>query len=222
MKRILYLGLEVPPNMQDKEVVHYPIIKIIPKKATDPAIQAAFKDFNAYTHLIFTSRSAVSTFFELAQAFAITPAQIQVKTLVIIGKRTTAKLQEYHITPHLIANDETAEGVIKILEMNDLKKSYFFLPQSSIARPIISNWLKNQQIPHVACPLYDTLANHPTPLPDLTLFREIIFTSPSTVDAFIKAYQHLPRDIKLTCIGPITEHHLASKALDSSLIGNSG
>lgn len=211
MHRILYLGLEVPPHLQTKEVVHHPIIKIVPRQISDPLIQSSFTNFKSYTHLIFTSRQAISIFFEFAQSFAISKEEIQSKRMISIGQRTAAKLQEYGLSPIFTAQEETAEGVIRVLEDINLKDQYLFLPQSSLSRSLIANWLGDRCFKHVCCPLYDTLPDLTNPIPDLTLFHEIVFTSSSTVDAFLKTYPSLPVDKKITAIGPITKQYLLSK-----------
>lgn len=211
MKKTLYLGLELPPHLQTESTVHCPFIRIVPKPMSDPTIIQAFRTFKTYTHLIFTSRNAISIFFDLIQLFGINENEIANKTIVSVGQRTAEKLREYGIESDLIAVEETAEGIIEILKPLDLKNSHFFLPQSSIARSVISNWLTEQQITHTACPIYDTLPNLPKPLPDLNLFDRIIFTSPSVVNAFMQGYHSLPVDKTLISIGPITDRYLLSK-----------
>jgi uroporphyrinogen-III synthase len=208
MEKTLYLGLEIPPDLQAESIVHCPFIRIVPKPFDDPAMISAFRNFHSFTHLIFTSRSAVSIFFDLVQSFQINETEIIDKTIISVGKRTAEKLKKYGIESDLIAGEETAEGILEILQLLDLKMSYFFLPQSSIARPVISEWLAKRQIAHLACSIYDTLPNLPEPLPDLNQFDRIIFTSPSVVSAFIQGYHSLPNDKILTCIGPVTESHL--------------
>lgn len=210
MGETLYLGLEVPPHLT-KKVVHSPFIKILPKPSTDPAICSAFANFEAYTHLIFTSRNAVSIFFELSRSFSIKAEEISLKTVICVGQRTAAKLQENQIMASIVAKEETAEGILKELNGPELKGSHFFLPKSSLARPIICDWLSSQGISHTSCSIYETIPNLQLPLPDLTFFDEIIFTSPSTVDAFLLAYSALPLEKKLTSIGPVTKEYLLSK-----------
>lgn len=213
MKKILYLGLEVPPHLErdqktSNEVTHCPLIQILPRAFTDPSIKSAFAAFNSFTHLIFTSKSAVSIFFDFARAFGIGHEEISLKTTIAIGQRTASKLEENRIQASLIATEETAEGLVKVLDPDALKTSHIFFPHSSLSRPVIGNWLKKHAIPHTACAIYDTVPNIPALLPDLTSFDEIVFTSPSTVDAFLKAYGSFPTGKTLSCIGPITERHL--------------
>ena len=63
--------------------------------------------------------------------------------------------------------------------------------------------------------LYDTISQVIQPKPNLDHVDEIVFTSPSTVKAFIEIFGVLPRGKKCLAIGPITEQALRVY-LDSS------
>lgn len=121
---------------------------------------------------------------------------------------TAAKMAEKGIEASLLAEQETAEGVVNVMETIDLRHANILWPHSAQSRPVISDWLKSRGVAHCSLPLYDTVANIPKHLPDLRGIDEIVFTSPSTVDAFLMAYGSLPKDKKLTSIGPITQMRL--------------
>lgn len=205
--KILYTGLEIPSHLQHS-TLHCPFIKIIPKQIEDPTIVTAFAHFDDYTHLIFTSRTAVAVFFYFLHSFNIPQENVFNKIRISIGKRTAEKLYDFKTNASFIASEETAEGMIDLLTHQELKDAHIFFPHSSLARPIIKNWMSKQALRYTACPIYETISIFPIPLPDLRLFHEIIFTSPSTIDAFMKAYKQLPKEKKLTCIGPVTQNHL--------------
>lgn len=171
-------------------------------------ITQAFENFKTYTHLIFTSRNAVSIFFDLAASFNLPLEEIKSKIVAVVGQRTAEKLMGYQLIANYIAEEETAEGIVKVLKNLDLQYSHVFLPQSSLARPVISDWLKEQNIKCTSCYIYDTEFNLPKDLPDLADFEKIVFTSPSVVNAFLKAYGSLPLDKMLIPIGSVTDQHL--------------
>lgn len=190
-KKSLYLGPELPKrNFQDRRLTHHPLIKIIPKPIPNAAYQALFKS----THIIFTSKSAVRVF---AEEFPFLK-----KTYLALGEATADVLREYGVSP-TIASIEQAEGIVTLLQ--ELKPDYVFYPHSALSRPVIQDALLN--IPHFAFELYDTLPTE-TPLPELSAFDEIIFSSPSTVEAFFAKTSTLPH-LTYTPIGPITEQALA-------------
>lgn len=189
MKKILYLGTD-PSHFKGQNVLHYPVIKIVPRTID-------ISDLSLYTHIIFTSKNAVKVFFSQVSSL---PPSLKV---IAIGKVTAE-----HIQADMIAQEETQEGIINLLKHIDLKNAYIFYPRSSLSRPVLLDFLKSQNIRHAVCDLYDTLPQQPLPLPNFNEIDEIIFTSPSTVDAFLLIFGSLPLDKKLTSIGPITEERL--------------
>jgi uroporphyrinogen-III synthase len=59
-----------------------------------------------------------------------------------------------------------------------------------------------------AIDLYDPIFQAPLPIPNLDEFDEIVFTSPSTVRAFLAIYGEIPKDKIIAPIGPITKMSL--------------
>lgn len=206
-RRILYLGLEIPPEIKNHTVIHCPLIQTIPRPKENLDIIKAFHYIKDYTHLIFTSKTSVAIFFEYISHFGISPDKLQKKTFIAVGTRTAGKIKEHSSAPILVANLETAEGIIDLLKNKNLNNSFLFWPHSALSRPILSNWLKDESINHHSCVFYDTIFQKPLKLPDPEDYDEIIFTSPSTVDAFINFFGSPPENKQLTFIGPITRDH---------------
>ncbi|MBA3816926.1 MAG: uroporphyrinogen-III synthase [Parachlamydiaceae bacterium] len=224
MKKILYLGLDLPCELQGKEVTHCPLIKIQPRPKEHAAIMQAFAELSAFTHLIFTSKSAVRIFFDYAAIQGVALIELNLKIFLAVGQKTAQELKNYGITQVIVASAETAEGVIALLATLDLKNSFLFWPHSVLSRSLITDWLQAQQLKHYACIFYDTVLNIPEPLPDISSYDEIIFTSPSTIDAFCAIFEKLPINKTLSCIGPITEKYLKDLSLKDQtgrLTGNS-
>ena len=210
MKTTLYLGLKPP---EDKiHYLHCPIIKTILHPPENSDIQLGFQSIPKYTHIIITSKTAARYFFQHLSHFKFNSQDLLNKTFIAVGKKTADTLTENGIKKILIAEQETSEGIVSTL--HQLQNTYVFWPHSQLSRPIISQFLKKQAIPFQECILYTTITQIPTPVPNLDHFQEIIFTSPSTVDAFLEIYKALPSDKILTTIGPITRAKLAG--IDSS------
>jgi len=186
-RRILYLGLNPPPH-----VLHYPVITT--QKLETPAISQALALWPHFTHVLFTSKTTVRYWFEIKPDFD--------KIALAIGPSTAAELLLRGITP-LIAPVPTQEGLLALTRT--LSNPYFFFPRSRKARPLLTDSLQD---PFFALDLYDTLFQRPEPLPNFAEIDEIIFTSPSTVQGFLRIFGKLPRDKILTPIGPVTEEAL--------------
>jgi uroporphyrinogen-III synthase len=188
--RTLYLGLD--PARYPSPVFHYPVIRTVPLHT--PELKHALALWPQFTHVIFTSRTTVDLWRE----------DLTGKTVIAIGRATAEALSN-----PLIAPQATQEGVIELLRSLDLSRAYIFLPHSRLARPALTNYLSQNQIRFFSLVLYDTQFQQPEPIPNLDDFDEIVFTSPSTVEGFLRIYKHLPQNKKLTPIGPITAGQIA-------------
>lgn len=206
MSRILYLGLRVPKALQSALLTHVPLIRIQPRPFE--SLQESFKDHLLWTHLVFTSQTAVDLFFEACRHFGIT--RMGSKKIMAVGQATAKRLKDWEIEVDAVPEEETAEGILALSQTWDVAQTYVFWPHSALSRPVLTNYWQSQGIRYHECILYDTCCNHDIDLPPLEHFDEIIFTSPSTVDAFIERYGSLPLEKKLTSIGPITQAHLRS------------
>jgi uroporphyrinogen-III synthase len=218
VKTILYLGTDPTHFKQhhlDARVIHYPVIKIVPRSIDDLQIQQAYTNLAEYTHLIFTSKNAVKVFGMHLALMQNTWNVVQDKIVLAIGTVTAAYLTDEGVAPQFVAQEETQEGLIHGLEgMNLSKEAYFFLPRSALSRPVLVNFFQERAIRYHACDLYDTVIQVPHPKPDLKAIDEIVFTSPSTVNAFLQIFGTLPKDKKLFAIGPITKktlHYILKK-----------
>jgi Uroporphyrinogen-III synthase len=190
---ILYLGLDPTRFAADKPVLHYPVIK------TKRLLVAKPLDWPEVTHLLFTSRSSVFHWdlFEGKQTIAIGEA--------------TAELLRLRGENPLVAPEATQEGMVAFLRTLDLQGAYLLWPRSTKARNVLTNYLESL-VPSARfsiIDLYETHYQKLEPVPSLDEVEEIVFTSPSTVEGFLRIYGSLPKDKQLTAIGPITERALA-------------
>ncbi len=191
---ILYLGLDPSRYPSAKPILHYPVIST--RKLVSQELLQAKALWPEFTHVIFTSQTAVNYWVE-EELFCE-------KTVIAVGCATGHLLESKGIVP-LIADQETQEGVIALLEEMDLRSAYLFWPRSKLARPVLEKFLIQNQLRYFALDLYDTVTQKLEPVPDLERVDEIVFTSPSTVRGFIEIYGSLPKDKKLTAIGPVTQ-----------------
>jgi len=193
---ILYLGLD--PSRYPRKVFHYPVIRTVPVGALGVEAKVAW---SSATHVLFTSRSAVKHWLALSS--------VEGKEVLAVGPATAALLG----ADTKIAPVATQEGVVDLLKTMDLSGTFLFWPRSALARPVVTDYLTNEKVPFYALDLYETKWQRPEPVPDLADFDEIVFTSPTTVDAFLNIFGTLPKDKRLTPIGPVTEKALQRRGL---------
>lgn len=210
MKRVLYLGLEAPSN-NDCTVIHFPVIRIIPEPTHSPKIQQAFKELSLFTHIVFTSKTAVNFFFQFLKELRLNIESPENITFIAVGQATAKAIQNQGFQTGIIAQEESAEGLVKELTNLNLKDSYLFWPHSALSRSVISDYLQQNGIHYLDCVFYNTIFQQPTTIPDLKQIDEIVFTSSSTVDAFFQIYKNIPKEIKISCIGKITQNYFILK-----------
>jgi uroporphyrinogen-III synthase len=193
--KTLYLGTDPSEFQSPHEVVHYPVIKIVPR-------EIPLLDLSPFTHIVFTSKHAVRIFYANHK-----PQPIKV---FAIGTVTAKALRSHGVEPDWISEEETQEGMVKGLLLQDLKQARIAIPRSSLSRDVLVNFFIENKIAYHAYVLYDTLPQKLEPVPDLADFNEIVFTSPSTVRAFLAIYGALPQDKILRALGPITHAALTT------------
>ena len=195
MKTALYFGLDPSRFSYDGKIVHFPLIHIVPRPIEE--IQKGFLTLPSFTHILLTSRVAARLLLAHSSYDAL-----HKKHFLTIGAATAALITEL---PHLfVAPCPTAEGMIRLLEQFTWERSSLFYPHSALARPLIEGYLISHDIQYQSFKLYTALPNA-NALPNLDEFDELIFTSPSTVEAFAQKVERLPPYHKCRAIGPITQ-----------------
>lgn len=211
MKTTLYLGTDPSYFPAEGHVIHFPVIDIVPKPIDDPDVKRALDDLSEYTHAIFTSKNTVKIFFSYLAQRKIDPKTLSHISWIAVGKITAHTLEKEGVVPSLVAGEETQEGLVKDLSLLDLDDAYVFFPRSSLSRPVLLDFLLQRGIRHQSCYLYDTKVAKVRHVPDMNLVDEIVFTSPSTVEAFCAIFGSIPHNKKLVVIGPVTEEALKNR-----------
>lgn len=199
-KRLLFTGLRAPAVLP-KGSLHVPFIQVAPimEPVESLRIRCICRAYEEYTHLLFTSQSAVHFFLK---QFETPPSQLP--SLYAVGKATSYFLQElgYPFVHH--AHEETAEGVIALLQTTMPHAAHLFWPHSAQARPVLGQYLLTAPFRSTTLITYQTIQLTPEFLPDLTTIDGVVLTSPSTVHAFLACYGRVPDGLTCFAIGPIT------------------
>lgn len=218
MRKILYLGLEISKRWrqenQGAKIIHSPIISIHERSLDEPTIIQTFSQFERHTHIILTSKVAVKLFFKALLQFGISKEALFDKNIIVVGKSTAEVVTDHGAHVSYCASEETSEGIVDMLKTLNLAEAHFLWPCSELSREVIPNFLKQNGTSVCQVVLYTTLSNVSKELPEVD---ELVFTSPSTVDAFLESFKAIPWDKKITAIGPITEARL-QKAKEEQIL----
>ncbi len=208
MKKTLFTGLDPAFFDLGPSFLHVPLIEIVPRPLENKDSQNMFSHLRDFTHLIFTSKNSVRIFCEYLGKVGKDLEHIKHLQILSIGKRTTLSLQQEGIKASMTSTQESQEGIIELLSTLSLENAYLLLPRSAIARPNLTHYLVEQGIHHFHCDLYDTIYKEPDQQIPFDEVSEIVFTSPSTVNAFFSFFPHVPSHIQIKCIGSVTQHAL--------------
>ena len=161
---------------------HYPVIKTVPIQG---AAEQLLTLWPRYTHLLFTSKSAV----------AHLPPSLswEGKEVFAIGEATAARIP----VKCRIAKESNQEGMVVLLRNLN---AHFLWPRSARSRDLLAKEIPNIKI----VDLYTTVSHRPGYPPSLDDVDEILFTSPSCVEGFCAIYcAALPKQ-KIRVQGAIT------------------
>lgn len=190
--KTLYTGLTTP----NAGYIHTPLIEIVPVD-DDAALRRAADHISSYDYVLFTSRFAVKYVGVLLA---------NAKRIVSIGSTTTAALHEIGIKRVDEVDDDNSYGVIAWFSHQS--RGHILIPRSNLALPIIPEGLKKLGFEVECITAYiNRMPEHPQKV-NLNEIERIVFTSPSTIDNFVRLYGAIPSDKELSTRGPITEQHL--------------
>ena len=228
--RILFTGTDPRRFRHLGEILHQPLIKIVPLEDYGE-VEREIKRIDKYHWVIFTSRYGVEYFFDTlakskgqrtkASKFL---ALSSMQKICVIGKATANKLKEYGIRANCVSKDESSRGIVEefkkingstSLTINPersrrvgLKGKNILIPCSNLSGSYLSRSLRKMGARVKALPVYKNIKPAKFKKVDINKINELIFTSPSTIKNFIEKYKNIPKGIKIRCVGDVTRAEL--------------
>ncbi len=187
------------------KIVSLPLIEIHPVIFNEDQKKHLLKFWQECQWVLLTSRYATECFVKAMAAMNIDLSQ---RKFALIGQATARKAKELGLVPQLIAEDETAQGLLDALVRNgDVKGKNFLFPRSSLPNPFLKNELERRGAKVNEVTVYENIKPPKQLLPDVAL-DGVIFTSPSTVRNFLADYATISSSWKILAKGPVTAQTL--------------
>lgn len=202
-KKIIYTGLSTEKIKTTGILFHVPMIEIAPLKSYRK-LQGYIKGIAKFDWIIFTSRFAVKHFFQQVINLKLDTRIFYAINFAAIGNSTANELLQYGIRADLIPRQSSTEGLLSEFKGYKIVKKYILLPQSNLADGKLAEGLIKKKAQVRICSVYRNKKVSGLPRLDLSLFDEIIFSSPSTIKNFISHYGKPPKNIRIKAIGPTT------------------
>lgn len=194
----------------------YPTIAITKNQLNNTYLMK-MKELKSYDWILFTSRNGVRYFMETLDELGINKKILLSKSIGAVGPKTAKEVKKYHLTVQIIPTKFTTDYLAQELQHISGKK--ILIPRSHIGKPLLIKTLQEKGATVTNIPIYKTQHVVPKNEEFDTLLQHnqiccITFTSPSTVEGFMKSITQNKEkilSIPVLSIGPIT----TKKAIES-------
>jgi len=213
---VLVLGNHPQKYRRLGNIVHRRIIDCV---AIDDYTKAdlLLKDIASFDWIVFTSVNGVKYLFERLYTMDKDARSLSNAKIAAIGKTTAKRLKEFGIIADMVSENESSKGLLEEFNKIDVKNKKVLLPQSEIASKELPDGLLNMQAVIKKVAVYKTIDIDPGPI-DFDYIDQILFTSGSTVRAFIKHFGQVPKNIKSYCLGQPTLNEARKHNIDAEII----
>ena len=199
------------------EPISFPTIEIRPTEDSsrlDGAIRRLVtaplegQDSGEYDWLVLTSANGVAAFWDGLKRVGFDSRSLASVRIAAIGPATSAALAHRSITPDLIPDEYTAEGVLAAFDrLGSVAGKRFLLARADIARKTLAEGLVARGALVDEISAYHTVPVQNGALPPAADI--VTFTSSSTVQGYVnclggRAPSDVLRTSRVVCIGPIT------------------
>ncbi len=184
------------------DVVCTPLIEVV-AVADDMLLRQAVASVATYDYLLFTSRFAVEAFMGYLDGPQRSALPV---TVVSIGPSTTAALVRHGLKQVIQTEEDHSYGVVDWF--SGQSRGRVLIPRSSKALSLIPDGLRLLGFEVDVVTAYENRMPENPSRVDLDAIERIVFTSPSTIDHFIRLYVALPRGKTFVTRGPVTKQHL--------------
>ncbi len=216
-KNILYLGTNPSFYRHLGRLIEWPMLNIAPIQFSAAQIMDIQKRLHNAELVIFTSPQSVYHFCRTLRQANIFE-RLAAKAIATIGAGTTDVLNEFYLSPILVAKEETAKGLYQaITQAMQVKGKQILLPRSNLPNPFLKEALLSSGAHVDELTIYTNTKPAKRPLPEISI-DTIIFTSPSTVKHFIEDYGQIPSSWEILAKGPVTHQALKDSGYESKIV----
>jgi len=153
------------------------------------------KKLKEFDWLVFTSANAARFFFARLHINSNDTRSLSPVQVAAIGKTTAQRLTCFGIIADLVPEEESSAGLLEKFSRLEMSNKRVLLPQANVASCELSEGLVKLGAKVEEIPVYMTIEIDPGDI-DFDHIDSVLFTSGSTVQAFVKKFGKLPQRIK--------------------------
>jgi uroporphyrinogen III methyltransferase/synthase len=211
--KILHLGNHPERYSHLGIIVHRQIIQCVETESD----KAYFKSPKQYDWIVFTSGNGIKFFFKKLYAAGLDARIFADTKFAVIGKASGQRLTEYGIRADLCAEIESSSGLLDTFNDIDVSGLSILLPQAEISSTELPDGLSARGADVDKLTVYKTVETEIDDV-DLDYIDQILFTSGSTVRAFVNKFGAVPEHIEPLCLGVPTQTIAKEHNIDAKII----
>lgn len=197
-------------------IVHRPLIKLVPVEDFSQA-DRVLKKCDVFDWLIFTSTNGVKFFFERLNALGLDTRAIGSVKVAAIGKTTAEKLKTFGVLSDMQPRSESSAGLLEEFEKTGVKDKRILLVRPKVGSSKLVDGLADAGAVVETVVVYRNVDIEPEET-HFEFIDQILFTSGSTVRAFLKRYGSVPPHIKVYCLGQPTLNEAQKHNIQAELL----
>jgi uroporphyrinogen III methyltransferase/synthase len=214
--QILHLGNHPERYTHLGTIVHRQIIQCV-ESADSEQTNRTLRNTGQYDWVVFTSGNGVKFFFKKLYALGMDARAFSKTRFAAIGQATAERLLEFGIKADLCPADESSKGLLDEFAKIDVAGLAILLPQALVSSAELPEGLLKRGAKVEKLVVYQTIDKDIEDV-DLDYIDQILFTSGSTVRAFVKKFGSVPKHIQALCLGSPTqavakEYNIAAEIL---------
>jgi uroporphyrinogen III methyltransferase/synthase len=200
--KILVLGTHPEKYRHLGTIVHRPLIKLVPLDDYSQA-DKVLKNLAPFDWLIFTSTNGVKFFFQRLNDIGLDARALGSAKVAAIGKTTAEELRTFGMLADMQPELESSIGLLGEFGKMDVKDKRILLVRPEDGSSILPDRLTEAGALVEQVKVYKNIDIEPE-YTDFDYIDQILFTSGSTVRAFLKRYGSVPTHLKVYCLGQPT------------------
>ncbi|MBL7152208.1 MAG: uroporphyrinogen-III C-methyltransferase [Phycisphaerae bacterium] len=214
--RILLPGTHPDRYKHLGAIIHRPFIKLVPIEDYTAA-DIVLKDLGRYDWIVFTSTNGVKFFFERLSAIGLDARALHSNKVAAIGSTTAEMLRSFGVLADMQPRLESSAGLLGEFAKLGVEGKRILLVKPEAGSPVLFEKLTAAAAEVEVVVVYKNVDIEPEPV-DFDYIDQLLFTSASTVRAFMKRFGSVPDNLKVYCLGQPTLDEATKQNIKAELL----
>lgn len=214
--RILLPGTHPEKYRRLGTIIHRPFIKLIPIEDY-AAADNVLRNLAPYDWIVFTSTNGVKFFFERLNALGLDSRALHSNKVSAIGSTTAEMLKSFGVLADMQPELESSAGLLGEFDKIGIEGKRILLVKPETGSPVLFDRMTAAGADVETVVVYKNVEIEPEQT-DFDYIDQILFTSASTVRAFIKRFKTVPPGPKVYCLGQPTLDEATKQNIRAELL----